>query len=45
MCRCDSGSCGDARLEALGSVTYGAQLRDIEALVSEQADPKGDESE
>lgn len=43
MCRCDTGECGAARLEVLGSVTYGAQLRDIETLVHEQADPKAPE--
>lgn len=44
MCRCDTGECGMARYEAMCN-TYGAKLRDIETLVSEQADPKGDESE
>lgn len=39
MCRCDTGSCGASKLEALGSVTYGAQSR-IEQLVTAQADPE-----
>lgn len=39
MCRCVTGECSKARYEAT-SHTYGAQLRDIETLVSEQADPQ-----
>lgn len=45
MCRCDSGCCGEAKLEAFGTSTYGAKPRDIEALVESQASPQAETGE
>ena len=40
MCRCDSGCCGEAKLEAFGTTTYGAKRINVEELVTAQADPE-----